>query len=137
VQEWECRYCDPVAAAAYAIFGRPDIAGSGTYAVSTLAPEQRLFMQEVVVDTLFGYIAPAGDFNHDGYGDFLVSAPGEDDPFPNAGTCYVVYGGPHLTGGTLDLTTLDGTNGFIIRGCQRWRSAAGSVTRPPRGATDL
>ncbi len=45
-------------------------------------------------------ISSAGDFDKDGFGDFLISAPGEIRVDPNGrtrmGVTYLVYGGPHL-----------------------------------------
>ena len=59
------------------------------------------------------------DVNGDGYDDLIIGAFGAD---PNgnsyAGETYVVYGGANApgTGGVLDLSALDGTNGFILTG---------------------
>ena len=59
---------------------------------------------------------PLGDVNQDGIDDFLLSAPGT-----NGGTAasqaYIIFG--RARGGfpaVLDLTTLDGTNGYVIDG---------------------
>ncbi len=52
-------------------------------------------------------IASAGDFNGDGFSDLLVSAPG-------ASKSYVVFGKASGFTSNIDLSTLDGTNGFQI-----------------------
>jgi hypothetical protein len=61
-------------------------------------------------------VAGAGDVNGDGFADILIGASGAD---PNgnsaAGETYVVFGKVTFTG-SLDLSTLDGTNGFVING---------------------
>jgi hypothetical protein len=48
-----------------------------------------------------GYdIASAGDFNRDGYGDLLITAPGvkalDDNGRTRVGVVYLIFGGPHL-----------------------------------------
>ena len=59
---------------------------------------------------------PLGDVNQDGIDDFLLSAPGTNGGTA-AGQAYVIFG--RAGGGfpaELDLTTLDGTNGYVIDG---------------------
>ena len=54
-------------------------------------------------------VSAIGDINGDTIGDFAIGAPNE-----NGGTTYVVFGKTSSFGSTLDLSTLDGTNGFTI-----------------------
>ncbi len=70
------------------------------------------------VADLSGYsVASAGDVNGDGIDDLIIGAYGSD---PNgqasAGASYVVFGGTGGFAAGLDLSTLDGTNGFAIYG---------------------
>ncbi|PWB25186.1 HYR domain-containing protein [Flavobacterium sp. HTF] len=59
----------------------------------------------------------AGDINGDGIPDLMISAPGADfGGLSNVGEIYVIFGGSGFSLETFDVTTLDGTNGFIIRG---------------------
>ena len=68
--------------------------------VSNLSPGQ-----------LGGAVSPAGDFNADGFGDFLVGARTDPTGGTNAGRAFLYYGGPApdpepdlvFTGGPLDL----------------------------------
>ncbi len=60
----------------------------------------------------------AGDINGDGIEDLIIGAsqasPGTTS---QAGTTYVVFGGPGIgAGGSLDLSTINGLNGFAING---------------------
>ena len=73
----------------------------------------------------------AGDVNSDGYDDLIVGARGAD---PNgnsgAGETYVVYGGARAPGtdGVLDLSALDGTNGFTLTGIDMFDYSGFSVS---------
>ncbi|MBI4579932.1 MAG: FG-GAP repeat protein, partial [Planctomycetes bacterium] len=51
-------------------------------------------------------IADAGDFNHDGFDDLLICAPDETRTVgqqTRRGVAYLVFGGPHLSGGFFSL----------------------------------
>jgi hypothetical protein len=62
-------------------------------------------------------VSSAGDVNGDGIGDILIGASSAD---PNgqdrAGETYVVFGSDADFGASLDLSSLDGSNGFVING---------------------
>ncbi|WP_264319992.1 hypothetical protein [Zarconia navalis] len=62
-------------------------------------------------------VSGAGDVNGDGYDDLIIGARGAD---PNgnsgAGESYVVFGGSSGFGASLDLSSLNGSNGFTING---------------------
>ncbi len=71
-------------------------------------------------------VAYAGDLNGDGLGDVVFGAPYADPGGMTSGEAYVVFGSAAMGTGTgsdpldvngdLDLTTLNGTNGFSIAG---------------------
>ena len=66
-----------------------------------------------------GYsVSSAGDVNGDGYDDLIIGARGADPNGARSGETYVVYGGTSAPGtdGVLDLSALDGTNGFTLTG---------------------
>jgi gliding motility-associated-like protein len=59
----------------------------------------------------------AGDINHDGIADLMIGAPGIDfGGLEDVGEIYVIFGGSGFSFDTFDVTTLNGTNGFVIRG---------------------
>ncbi len=61
-------------------------------------------------------VASAGDFNGDGFDDLIVGAWGADSNGVNAGASYVVFGKATGFAANLDLATLNGTNGFKLKG---------------------
>ena len=82
------------------------------------------------IDTFDGSgfsVSSAGDVNGDGYDDLIIGAYGADS---DAGETYIVYGGASApgTGGVLDLSDLDGTNGFILNGIDRNDLSGSSVS---------
>ncbi len=72
----------------------------------------------------FYYVNNIGDINHDGVSDIAIGAPNESpNNITQAGTTYVVFGKIGSWNASLDLTTLDGNNGFAIYG-----NAAGELS---------
>ena len=75
-------------------------------------------------------VSSAGDVNGDGYDDLIIGARGADPNSNYAGETYVVYGGARAPGsdGVLDLSMLDGTNGFILNGIDGYDYSGFSVS---------
>jgi hypothetical protein len=67
-------------------------------------------------------VSAAGDINGDGFGDIIIGAPGASPNGKDSGASYVVFGKAGGFSASIDLSTLDGANGFQIFG-----SAAGDV----------
>ena len=62
-------------------------------------------------------VSGAGDINGDGFDDLIVGASGADpNDNENAGESYVVFGSDQGFDASFDLTTLDGSNGFVLNG---------------------
>ena len=84
----------------------------------------------VLANDLAGYsVGAAGDVNGDGFGDVIVgayladAAPGFDQ-----GAAYVVFGSATGLPSVIDLSALDGTTGFALRGAENDDQAGASVT---------
>ncbi|CCQ57781.1 Flagellar hook-length control protein FliK [Crocosphaera watsonii WH 0005] len=76
-----------------------------------------------------GTARSAGDINGDGFDDILIGA---DDADPNgnsrAGESYIVFGSASGFSASLELSSLDGSNGFVINGIDRNDSLPGFLT---------
>jgi hypothetical protein len=78
-------------------------------------------------------VSSAGDVNADGFDDILIGAPSNIlTPFgftSPPGEAYIVFGAPDIgAGGQLELSALDGTNGFVIRGVESEDRCGGAVS---------
>lgn len=101
----------------YILFGK-NTAFSPTIDLSALDGTDGFRLDGVVAAGASGYsVFSAGDINGDGIGDIFTGAwninPGG---VTDAGTAYIVFGKSSAWASSLDLSTLDGNNGFIIEG---------------------
>ncbi|WP_109851820.1 gliding motility-associated C-terminal domain-containing protein [Aquimarina sp. AU58] len=77
-----------------------------------------------------GYsVKDAGDLNRDGIADIIIGAPFVDGVVEDVGEAYVIFGESGISLTSFDLTTLDGTNGFVIRGTNQNDRLGRSVSR--------
>ncbi|MCB9992109.1 MAG: FG-GAP repeat protein [Hyphomicrobiaceae bacterium] len=81
----------------------------------------------IIQGDVAGYsVSSAGDVNGDGIADLIVGAPYGDDGGADVGEAYVIFGRDVAHGaaafGTIDLSTLDPADGFVIQG-----DAAGDI----------
>jgi Ca2+-binding RTX toxin-like protein len=83
---------------------------------------------EAVNDTSGVSVSSAGDVNGDGYADLLIGATGVDAGASATGAAYVVFGADTGFGSSLDLSALNGANGFQISGELENDSAGFSVS---------
>jgi hypothetical protein len=68
-------------------------------------------------DTAIGIsVASAGDVNGDGFADIIIGAPGADPHGLFSGSSYVVLGKASGFSASIDLSSLNGTNGFRLDG---------------------
>jgi hypothetical protein len=74
-------------------------------------------------------VSSAGDVNGDGIDDIIIGAPGVDqDGNEHTGEIYVVFGSTNWSLAELDLSSLDGTNGFQINGIDKLDDSGWSVS---------
>ena len=77
-----------------------------------------------------GYsVSSAGDVNGDGFDDLIIGAPYADrGSYPWCGETYVVFGHSGGFSASLDLASLDGTNGFRLDGIDTSDKSGSSVS---------
>ncbi|MEE4329602.1 MAG: integrin alpha, partial [Wenzhouxiangella sp.] len=71
---------------------------------------------EVGNDEAGGSVSAAGDINGDGIDDLIIGAAGADPNGNSSGRSYVVFGSKTGFPASLDLSTLNGANGFALNG---------------------
>ena len=99
-----------------------DPAGTGVFPIeielSSLDGSNGFVIQGVELGKQDGLVmTAAGDINGDGIADAIMGAPTADpNGLTDAGSSYVIFGNGSGFSTPFDLTTLDGTNGFVING---------------------
>ena len=124
---------DSDAGETYVVYGGANAPGSdGVLDLGALDGTTGFILNGIDAFDRSGYsVSSAGDVNGDGYDDLIIGARGADpNGDSNAGETYVVYGGASApgTGGRFNLSTLDGTNGFILSGIDALDQSGWSVS---------
>ena len=85
---------------------------------------------ESIFDSSGFSVSAAGDINGDGIDDLIIGAP-DASPDPDkaySGASYVVFGDDQGLPNPLNLSTIDGSNGFVINGASAGGSSGTSVS---------
>ena len=88
---------------------------------------------ERILDFSGGSISTAGDVNGDGFDDVIIGASGADSNGINSGSSYVVFGKTSGFSATMNLSDLDGSNGFRLDGEADHRSGPVSTAGDVNG----
>ena len=111
---------------AHVIFGKTS--GFGTIDLANLSPSDGFTIGgDANTDRFGSAVSSAGDVNGDGFDDIIIGAHGGDDGGYGAGEAYVLFG---KSGGfgTIDVSNLTATDGFIIQGDDAGDAAGRSVS---------
>ncbi|MEX2648635.1 MAG: hypothetical protein WD673_06440, partial [Alphaproteobacteria bacterium] len=112
--------------AAYLVFGHGG-AFTATVDLGGLNGDTGVRLDGGAGETVGSSLAGAGDVNADGFDDVLIGSPFADLAGTDTGGAYLVLGAAGGFGPTLDLTMLDGTNGFRLDGAASFDQAGVSV----------
>ncbi len=119
----------------YVVFGGASVGEGGTIELSSLNGTNGFVLNNVDTNGFSGFsVSAAGDVNGDGVDDLIIGAPIADPNGLFSGESYVVFGGAGVgADGTIELSSLNGANGFVLNGVDerdrsgRTVSAAGDV----------
>ena len=115
----------------YVIFGNTSLGSSGNFELSTLNGSNGFIIQGMDEGDFFGRsVTSAGDVNGDGIDDIAIGATlAAPDSKRRAGETYVIFGNPEIgSAGSIELSTLNGNNGFIVSGMDAGDLLGHSVT---------
>jgi Ca2+-binding RTX toxin-like protein len=118
----------------YVVFGKAADDFDPSIDLSSLNGRNGFRLNGEDVSDYSGYsVSGAGDVNGDGYDDIIIGATGADPNGSESGSSYVVFGKASGFDAYIDLSTLNGHNGFRLDGVRASDESGGSVS----GAGDI
>ncbi|MDJ0571781.1 MAG: calcium-binding protein [Pleurocapsa sp. MO_192.B19] len=120
----------------YVVFGGSDVGDSGSLELSQLNGSNGFIISGIDnYDNSGRSVSNAGDINGDGIDDLIIGAPNADSSgnYSDEGESYVVFGNSDGFAASLELSELDGNNGFVITGADNNDNLGRSVS----GAGDV
>ncbi|GAB4524754.1 MAG: integrin alpha [Pleurocapsa sp.] len=112
---------------AYVIFGKDT--SFSDFSLSNLDGTNGFAISGINEQDLLGSSVSSLDFNNDGFSDLLIGARTADpNSINNAGEVYLIFGRENGFTGNLDLSQLNGDNGFTINGVNSGDLAGFSVS---------
>ncbi|ELS05414.1 VCBS repeat-containing protein, partial [Xenococcus sp. PCC 7305] len=114
----------------YVVFGGSDVGSSGTIELSVLDGSNGFIINGIDPTDYSGRsVSNAGDVNGDGFADLIISARSANPNGSQSGESYVVFGGSDVgNSGTIELSSLDGSNGFVLNGIERSDQSGESIS---------
>jgi len=116
----------------YVLFGRNSLAVipvlfGADINLSSMVADEGFVINGIITDDLSGWsVSNAGDVNGDAISDLIIGAP--SDSTNSAGESYVIFGKNTPWALSFDLSTLNGTNGFTIKGIAAGDNSGWSVS---------
>lgn len=114
----------------YVVFGGAAVGSSGVVELSALDGSNGFVLNGIGESDLSGYsVSGAGDINGDGVSDLIIGAKFANPNGLNEGQSYVMFGGADAgSSGVVELSELDGSNGFALNGVDANDGSGGSVS---------
>ena len=112
------------------MFGKASGTYSASLELSSLNGTNGFVINGIDANDYSGYsVSSAGDINNDGYDDIIIGAYYADPNGDDSGESYVVFGKASGTySASLELSSLNGTNGFVINGIDAYDYSGHSVS---------
>jgi hypothetical protein len=124
-------YADPngdASGASYVVFGS-DQAWAGSLNLSSLDGSNGFAINGISANDQSGTsVSAAGDINVDGFADLIIGASLADPNGDGSGASYVVFGSDQVWASSLNLSSLDGANGFALNGVSAGDQSGTSVS---------